>query len=301
MRKLPPLNALRAFEAAANRESFSAGAAELNVTQAAVSHQVRALEAWFGFPLFRRDGRAVYLTDEGRQLFRATRSALDRISGETSRLLDRERLGTVTLTTLQSFAATWLVPRLRRFRRRHPDIDVRITTRDEVIDLARSDVDLAIRYGLGDWPEMYVERLMGDDLFPVCSPELAAGPPGLRSLADLRHHTLIHDDYPVGWEAWLATVGAPGDIDASRGPLYDSSSLVVDAAVAGDGVALGRSALVEDALADGRLVRPLDVALHGEFAYYFVCLPDALDRQAVRLFHDWLIEEVAPYSSGEQA
>lgn len=293
MRKLPPLKALRAFEAAANRESFSAGADELNVTQAAVSHQIRALEEWFGFPLFRRDGRAVHLTDDGRQLFRATRTAFDTIAGETARLLDRGQIHTVTVTTLQSFAATWLVPHLRRFRRLHPDIDVRVTTREEVIDLTRSDIDLAIRYGLGEWPGLHVERLMGEDLFPVCSPELAAGPPGLRALEDLRHHTLIHDDYPVGWEAWLRTVGAPTDIDVSRGPLYDTTSLVVDAAVAGDGVALGRSALVEDALASGRLVRPLDITLPGTFAYYFVCNPDALERQAVRQFHDWLVDEIA--------
>lgn len=296
MRTLPPLKALRAFEAAANRESFSAGAEELNVTQAAVSHQVRALEDWFGFPLFRRDGRSVRLTDDGRQLFRATRTAFDTIAGETARLMDRGQVGVVTVTTMQSFAATWLVPRLRRFRRLNPDIDVRISTQDDIVDLTRSDVDLAIRYGMGNWPGLHVERLMGDELYPVCSPELAAGPPGLQSLEDLRHHTLIHDDYPVGWEAWLQIVGGPADIDATRGPLYDSSSLVVNAAVAGDGVALGRTALVEDALAEGRLVRPLDIKVPGEFAYYFLCLPAALERQAVRAFHDWLIDEVSAFS-----
>jgi len=290
---------LRAFEAAANRESFSAGADELHVTQAAVSHQIRALEDWFGFPLFRRDGRSVTLTEDGRQLFRATRTALDTIAGETARLLDRGRVGTVTVTTLQSFAATWLVPRLGRFRRLHPDIDVRVTTREEVVDLARSDVDLAIRFGQGDWPPLHVERLMGEELYPVCSPALAGGSPGLRSLEDLRHHTLIHDDYPAGWEAWLTTVGAPGDIDASRGPLYTTSSLVIDAAVAGDGVALGRSTLVQDALADGRLIRPFDITVTAEHAYYLAYLPEALDRQPVHLFRTWLPEEVADFSAAD--
>lgn len=290
-RRLPPLNALRAFEAAAARTSFSQAAEDLNVTQAAVSHQVKALEDWFGFPLFRREARAVRLTPEGAQLFEAARDALDGIADAAHRLRADDGGTPLTITVLHSFAATWLVPRLRRFRDRHPEIDVRITTSETLVDLARSDIDVAIRYGVGDWPGLHVDWLMAEDRFPVCSPALAEGPPPLERLEDLRGQTLIHDDDYFGWPEWLAAAGVEG-VDVARGPLYSNSNLAVDAAINGDGILLARSVLVTDALASGRLVKPFDVSQPARMAYYLACTEAALGRPRVAAFRDWLFDEI---------
>ncbi len=291
-RRLPPLNALRAFEAAAARTSFSQAAEDLNVTQAAVSHQVKALEDWFGFPLFRREARAVRLTPEGAQLFEAARDALDAIADTAQRLRADDGSAPLTITVLHSFAATWLVPRLRRFRDRHPEIDVRITTSETLVDLARSDIDIAIRYGMGDWPGLHVERLMAEDRFPVCSPALAVGPPRLERLEDLRGQTLIHDEDFFGWPEWLAAAGVDG-VDVARGPVYSNSNLAVDAAINGDGILLARSVLVTDALAGGRLVKPFDVSQPARMAYYLACTEAALNRPRVAAFRGWLLDEIA--------
>lgn len=291
MRRLPPLNAVRAFEAAAARSSFSQAAEDLNVTQAAVSHQIKALEEWFGFPLFRREARAVRLTPEGAQLFETARDALDALAETAQRLRADDGSAPLTITVLHSFAATWLVPRLRRFHDRHPDIDVRITTSETLVDLVRSDIDVAIRYGMGDWPGLHIERMMAEDRFPVCSPELADGPPPLERLEDLRRQTLIHDDDFFGWPEWLAAAGVEG-VDVGRGPLYSNSNLAVDAAINGDGILLARSVLVEDALASGRLVKPFDVSQPARMAYYFACAEPALSRPRVTAFRDWLFEEI---------
>ncbi len=290
-RRLPPLNALRAFEAAAARTSFSQAAADLHVTQAAVSHQVKALEDWFGFPLFRREGRAVRLTPEGAQLYETAREALDAVAETARRLREDDAGGPLTVTVLHSFAATWLVPRLRRFRERHPDIDVRIDTSEALVDLARSDIDVAIRYGMGNWPGLHVEWLMAEDRFPVCSPELAAGPPPLERLEDLRGLTLIHDDDYFGWPEWMAAAGVTG-VDVRRGPAYTNSNLAVDAAINGDGILLARSVLVADALAAGRLVKPFDVSQPARMAYYFACTEATLARPRVAAFREWLLEEI---------
>jgi LysR family glycine cleavage system transcriptional activator len=290
MRRLPPLNALRAFEAAAARTSFSQAAADLHVTQAAVSHQVKLLEDWFGLPLFRREARSVRLTAAGALLFEAARDALETLAEVTRRLRDDDG-GRLTVTVLHSFAATWLVPRLRRFREHHPDIDVRLDTTETLVDLARSDVDVAIRYGMGNWPGLHVEWLMAENRFPVCSPALAAGPPRLERLEDLRGLTLIHDDDIFGWPEWLAAAGIQG-VDVRRGPAYNNSNLAVDAAINGDGILLARSVLVADALAAGRLVKPFDVSQPAHMAYYFACTEAALERPKVAAFRAWLTDEI---------
>ncbi|MEZ5932976.1 MAG: transcriptional regulator GcvA [Alphaproteobacteria bacterium] len=292
VRRLPSLNALRAFEAAARHLSFSRAADELNVTKAAVSHQVKALEEELGLPLFRRLNRALLLTDAGQTLLPSLTQAFGMMGGAIDRLKKRDETGELTLTTLASFAAIWLVPRLGRFRRAHPEIDVRITTSDESIDFAASDVDLAIRYGAGRWPNVHVERLMTEEIFPVCAPSLLADGPPLEKPADLANHTLLHDYTLETWRMWLIAVGE-GGVDAERGPRYQHSNLVIQAAEQGDGVALARSVLAADALAKGRLVKPFDVALPAEFAYYLVCPPDHLKRPKVKAFRAWLVDEAA--------
>ena len=286
-RRLPPLNALRAFEAAARHLSFTQAAEELNVTQAAVSHQIRGLEDWLGFPLFRRLSRALVLTEAGQILFPEVREAMDILTTAVNRVQRQDSEGVLTVTTMDSFAVSWLVPRLGRFRQSHPDIDVRLVMADRMVDLAREGVDVAIRYGRGSWPGLTVSLLRTEELFPVCAPELLAGGPPLKEPGDLANYTLLHDEMPVDWRDWLAAVGCD-TVNPERGPGYSHSNLVLLAARAGEGVALGRSVMVADDLAEGRLVRPFDFALPAPQAYYLACVEGEEDRPKVRAFRDWL-------------
>ena len=292
VRRLPPLNALRVFEAAARHLSFTRAAEELNVTQAAVSHQIKGLEERLGLKLFRRLNRALLLTDQGQAHYPSVRDALDALAEATKRLGAGVEAGRLTVSTLVSFAANWLVPRLGRYRALNPEIDVRITTSDSLVDFARHDVDLAIRYGGGEWRGLDAVRLMTEEVFPVCSPDLLDGGRPLRNPSDLGHYTLLHDDMREDWQMWLMAAGAT-DIDATRGPGFSNSNLVVQAAIAGEGVALGRSVLVADDLAQGRLVRPFDMSLPGEFAYYIVCPEADARRPKVEAFRNWLLDEAA--------
>jgi LysR family glycine cleavage system transcriptional activator len=296
-RRLPSLNAMRAFEAAARHLSFTLAAEELHVTQAAVSHQIKALEEHLGMPVFKRLNRALILTPAGQALFPAVSEALDIMASAVDRLHHQDQSGELTVTTMDSFAATWLVPKLGRFRRSNPDIDIRISTSDESIDFARVNVDMAIRYGAGHWPGLSVERLMTEEVFPVCAPSLLQLGPPLCCPADLKNHTLLHDDLRVDWRMWLMATGEE-NIDASKGPGYQHSNLVILAAEQGDGVALARSVLVQNALAAGRLVKPFDFAIPGEYAYYMVCPEANLKRPKVKAFREWLIAEAGASDSG---
>jgi len=289
-RKLPPLNALRAFDAAAHHLSFTRAAAELFVTHGAVSRQIRLLEEWLGVALFRREHRAVVLTEAGQAYAQAVRESLDRLAEATQQLRARDRAGRLNVATSDSFAALWLVPRLGRFRAQHAEVDLRLSTSDRLIDLAREGFDMAIRYGRGVYPGLEAEHLMTEDLSPVCSPALLEGPEGLRRPEDLGRVTLLHDDMRQDWRMWLMAAGIEG-IDSTRGPSYEHSNLVIQAAVQGEGVALGRGALVAGDLAAGRLVQPFDISLRADFAYYVVHPPGALARPKVRAFRDWLMEE----------
>lgn len=289
-RDLPPLNALRAFEAAARHLSFTRGARELHVTQAAVSHQVRGLEEHLGLRLFRRGGRSLSLTDEGQTYYPAVRAALDGLAEATAQLRAREERQTLTVSVLPSFAARWLVPRLGRFREAQPGIDVRVAPDPDVADFAGDDVDVGIRYGRGSYPGLASHRLMDEEVFPVCSPRLLAGPHPLREPADLRHHTLLHDETRGDWRTWLLAAGV-SDVDPTRGPLFVDSSMLVQAAVEAQGVALARRVLAREDLAAGRLVRVLDKPLPRDFAYHIV-YPDRSGADArVAAFRDWLLAE----------
>ncbi|GAB4178035.1 MAG: transcriptional regulator GcvA [Thalassobaculales bacterium] len=296
-RSLPPLTALRAFEAAARQLSFTRAAEELNVTQAAISHQVKALEDWLGLPLFRRTGRSLLLTDSGAAYLNVVREAFDRLDEGTTRLLARDRAGNLTVSVLASFAAKWLVPRLGRFRDLHPEIDVRIQAFDALVDFAREDVDVAIRYGRGNWPGLAAVRFLTEDIMPVCSPRLVEGPRPLAEPADLRHHTLLHDYMREDWRMWLMAAGVQG-IDPTRGPSFSHSSMVLQAAIDGLGVALGRSALITDDLKAGRLVKPFELALHTDYAYYLVYPEGSGTRPKIVAFRNWLEAEAAADGAG---
>jgi LysR family transcriptional regulator, glycine cleavage system transcriptional activator len=201
----------------------------------------------------------------------------------------------LTVSTLDAFASKWLVPRLFKFRRAHGGIDIRLSTSEKLADFVSDGIEIAIRYGRGQYPGVRSELLMQEDLSPVCSPALLDGPHPLRNPTDLKYHTLIHDDFPIDWAMWLRMAGIEG-IDPHRGPSFYASEHVVQAAVQGEGVALGRSSLVDDDIAAGRLVRPFEFRLSAGLAYYLVYPPGALKRQKVKNFRDWIMGEVASQS-----
>jgi LysR family transcriptional regulator, glycine cleavage system transcriptional activator len=293
-RRLPPLNTLPDFEAAARHLSFTKAAEELHVTHGAVSRQVKSLEDYLGLPLFRRLNRALRLTDEGQAYARSVRELLDSLAEVTRRLGTPKGASGLTVSTTYSFTSGWLVPRLGRFRALHPDIDLRLQANDQIVDFARDNVDLAIRYGRGHYPGLAAERLMGDDYAPVSSPALLKGKHPLRKPEDLRHHVLLHEEgNEVDWRMWLMAAGVEG-IDASRGPVFSHSAMAIQAAIRGEGVALGRTALIEEELATGQVVRLFDLRLKAEMAYYIVCPPRSLERPKVRAFRDWILAEASP-------
>lgn len=291
-RRLPPLSTLPSFEAAARHLSFSKAADELHVTHGAVSRAVRHLEEHLGVQLFLRATRSVHLTAAGSAYAAEVRETLDRLAAATLAAQGQHSSGTLNVSTLDSFAAKWLVPRLFRFRRAHSDVDVRLSTSEKLADFVTDGIDIAIRYGRGQYPAVKVELLLEEEVFPVCSPAFLEGPHPLRTPADLVHHTLVHDDFHIDWATWLRTAGVKG-IDAHRGPVYHSSEHAVQAAVLGEGVVLGRSALVADDLAAGRLVRPFAFRLPAGLAYYLAYPPRALQQYKVKAFRDWLLAEVA--------
>lgn len=296
-RRLPPLNALRAFEAAARSLSFTKAAEELSVTQAAISHQVKALEDHLGVPLFRRLNRALALTEAGRTYHPLLSEAFDLIDAGTRRVRARDVEGPLRISVLPSFAGVWLLPRLRRFREKHSDIDVLVQADDRLVDFGRDDIDLAVRYGYGNYPGLRCDHLMGDEIFPVCAPALLDGDPPLRRPQDLRHHTLLHDevsrtDDSPDWRIWLRAAGLEdAGIDPDRGPGYSDMWMVLTAAANGEGVALGRKTLAGDFLKNGRLVAPFGPRLKTRLAYWIVSPRPTDEWPKVHAFREWLIEE----------
>jgi LysR family transcriptional regulator, glycine cleavage system transcriptional activator len=294
--RLPPLSALRAFEAAARHMSFSKAAEELFVTPAAISHQIHALEEDLGVRLFQRLNRSIELTASARVLLPGLSEAFAAIRASVKRLHAHTDTGSLTVTASPSFAAKWLVLRLHRFQARCPEIDVRISATDEVVDLTKDDFDVAIRYGTGNYPGLEVELLFTNEVFPACGPQLLTAGPPLRRPDDLRHHALIHDlaverdPLVPTWTMWLKAAGVK-DVPATGGLSFNNISLALDAAIAGHGVVLAYSTIAAADLAAGRLVRLFSLALPDQFAYYIVTAPGALERPKVRAFRDWLREE----------
>jgi LysR family glycine cleavage system transcriptional activator len=293
---LPPLSALRAFEAAARLKSFTKAADELAVTPAAISHQIHALEADLGVSLFHRRNRQVELTTSARLLLPGLTDAFAGIQTAVRRLRAHNDTGTLTVTASPSIAAKWLVLRLHRFQEQWPDIDVRISTSDEIVDLTRGDFDLAIRYGAGRYPGLAVELLLRNEVFPACSPRLLEAGPPLRTPEDLRHHALIHDQAvdrdPLAptWTMWLKAAGVTAEPTAP-GLTFSNGYMALDAAIAGHGVVLAYSTIAAADIAAGRLARLFSLALPDLFAYYIVTAPGALERPKVKAFRDWLRRE----------
>ena len=295
-RRIAPLNALRAFEAAARHLSFTRAAAELNVTPAAISHQIKALEEYFGVPLFRRLTRALQLTDEGQAALPRLRDGFDLLA-DACTILEADRdSGLLTVSAAPSIAAKWLVTRLDRFRALEPDIDIRLDATDRLADFARDGVDIAIRYGGGNYPELSVRQLFATRVHPVCSPGFLKQCPTLRSPQGLAGRTLLHIDWTTqdetwpSWKMWLLAAGVSG-VDPARGPRFSDVAMAIQAAAEGHGIALVSDVLAADDLAAGRLVRPFDLSVYVDFAYYVVCPPEKSDVPKVGLFCDWLCAE----------
>jgi len=294
-RRLPPLNALRAFEAAARHLNFSRAADELSVTPGAVSQQIQNLEDYIGAALFKRTPKGLLLTDAAQIALPALREAFDRLGEAASMLtaaVDGRRL---TVSVAPSFAAKWLVPRLGRFETAHPQVDVWVSAGMELVDFANGEVDVAIRYGGGRYPGLEVHRLMRESVIAVASPEMMASN-ALNTLEDLKHHVLLHDGSPDAdescpdWSMWLAARGVK-DIDGQRGPRFNQSSLVIEAAVQGRGIALAKRTLAQADLDAERLVTPFEISTDVDFAYHLV-YPKAKGRlPQVKAFVTWLTDE----------
>jgi LysR family glycine cleavage system transcriptional activator len=303
-RRLPPLNALRAFEAAARHLNFEKAGDEIAVTASAVGQQVKALEAWLGHPLFvRQPSRGVALTPLGERYAASLSEVLDRLDEATAQVLRPKTSNIITVSAMPSLASNWLIPRLGGFRERHPEIDVRVSVSMRLTDFAREDVDIAIRFGRGHYPGLHTELLMEEYFFAVCSAALLKDPARpLREPADLRHHTLVHEiaegvmDYTT-WDSWLKAVGVEG-IDTSRGPRFTHTYLCLQAAASGQGVALATNVLIGDYLDAGRLVRPFPHQVKGAYQYYIVCPETNADKPALVAFRRWLLDEARAQGDG---
>jgi LysR family glycine cleavage system transcriptional activator len=299
MRRVPGLNTLKTLEAAGRHMSFTRAASELGVTPAAVSHQIREFEDQLGVRLFQRTSRKMRHTTGGEILHAAVSDALENINRAVARLQKTGNKQRLKVTGFPSITAKCLVPRLDRFLEIVPDADVRIDVSQTPLDFVRDDVDIAIRFGDGVCPGMKVDRLFEETVFPVCSPALLSGDRPLRQPQDLLHHTLIHVDWQdmgpwPNWRMWMLAAGI-SDFNESRGLHFGLTSLAIQAAIDGHGVALGDSTLVADDIAAGRLVQPFNVALKGppQLAYFVISPEETADEPMVRAFREWVLSEAA--------
>jgi len=296
---LPPLTALRAFEAAGRHLSITKAAEELHVTPAAVSHQVKALEDHLDVQLFRRVGNALFLTDAGQACLPGLRAGFAELSRAMAALRECDLRGSLVLSVAPVFAAKWLIPRLGRFHTSHPDIDVRISAALALVDFEREGVDAAIRIGRGRYPGLAADRLFGESVVPMCSPALARGAQPLKAPEDLRHHVLLHFEWPGSepviptWEEWLRAMGVEG-VDPKPGPRFTQPDYAMQAAIEGAGIVLGWRTLAQADLDAERLVTPFDLPLPMEVAFYLVYPEVAGNRPKLAVFREWMLREAAP-------
>lgn len=298
-RRLPPLNALRAFEAAARHESFKGAADELSVTPAAVGHQIRTLEDFLGVELFHRLNRAVEPTDAARRLLPDLTRAFDLMVDALSTLDEDDGENVISVSTVPSFAVKWLIPRLERFNRAHPELDVRISASMEMTDFSKGGFDCAIRFGSGNYPDLKAWKILDDTVLPAASPTLLASVGGVTQPSDLSRLPLIHDDslrydpMTPDWRAWLMAVGAEDKVDWRRGTHFSYADHAVQAAIDGMGVVLTRRSLAAHDLATGRLVTPFQGEQPLSMSYWFVCPPRNATRPRISAFRDWILSEAS--------
>ncbi|SEK83938.1 LysR family transcriptional regulator, glycine cleavage system transcriptional activator [Colwellia chukchiensis] len=295
-KRLPPLNAIRAFEASARQLSFTRAAEELFVTQAAISHQIKALEDHLGIKLFMRKNRALLLTEDGQSYYLDIKDIFNNLHEATEKLLARGEKGAITVSMQPSFAIQWLVPRLNSFNLVHPDIDVRIKAVDQPENSLTEDVDLAIYYGRGRWSGIHAEQLHTEYLIPVCSPLLLTGKKPLAKISDLAGHTLLHDTSRRDWKRWFKFVDAKAS-NVNHGPIFSHSAMVLQAAIHGQGVALAHSVLAKPDIDAGRLVCPFKEVLVSKNSYYIVCREQQLEIGKIAAFREWVLQTVADEQS----
>ena len=294
MTKIPSMSALRAFEAAATHLNFTQAALALHQTQGAISHQIRELERRLGVKLFERQPRGISLTDAGSVYLPFVREALDRLRAGSRALSSKRNVNVLTVSVSPNFAAKWLVPRLGAFFEQYPQIDLRISATMQHVDFGDGGIDVAVRHGTGDWPHLHVTQLCAEEVFPVYGATLHSGSARIESLDDLQRAALLHDRTREGWEPWLRNFRSDlHEFKLDKGPVFSQTSLVIDAAVAGQGVALARSALAAVDLIAGRLVRPLREVAPARFAYWIVCPKAASADSPVREFTQWLCAQAA--------
>lgn len=291
-RRLPPLNSLKVFEAAARHLSFTRAAEELFVTQAAVSHQVKALEEFLGLKLFRRRNRSLLLTEEGQSYFTDIKDIFTSLLEATDKVLERSEKGSLTISLQPSFAIQWLVPRLAGFNEQEPDIDVRIKAVDMDDGSLTDDVDVAIYYGRGNWPGLRADKLYQEYLVPLCAPRLLDGVKPLNSLSDLSKHNLLHDTSRKDWKQFVNQHGIAG-VNVNHGPIFSHSTMVLQAAAHGQGIALGNNVLAQPEIEAGRLVCPFDEVLVSKNAFYVVCHAKQADVGRIATFRDWMLNIAA--------
>ncbi len=294
MRDLPPLNALRAFEAAARHLSFQRAAEELEVTPTAISHHIRSLEDNLGLKLFiRHKPRPLALTEAGHHLYPVLRDNFDQLASTIAQLKQPQGSTELIVTSINDFASKWLLPRLPKFQKAYPDINLRLQTSVVVVDLKSRMVDMAIRYGQGHYPGLEVKKLFSDVFVPVCSPQLLQGDPPLQTLQDIAQHTLLHCEWmnydgpnQPSWQRWLQMACITA-VDPFRGPKFTGESLAIQAAINGQGIALCSSVHVADDLRRGLLVQPFDIVLEG-FSFSAVYLKDHPKAAQISSFVQWL-------------
>ena len=294
--KLPPPNSLVTFEAAARHRNFTRAAAELGVTQAAVSRQIRTLEDHLGVAVFRRAPKGLQLTREGLRLFQAVTMGLEHIATTAADIRRVRSDAEVTVSTSVTFASYWLMSRVAKFRAAYPDIELRLVASAPVANLAGAGIDLAVRYGDGRWPGVEATHLLDNEVFAVCAPHYLEGRPPLTEPADLLGETLLnlveYDRNWVTWEAWLREFGVV-DKPARRGPQFDNYLILIQAALGGQGIALGGGRLADDFLASGALVRPIAATLRSESGFYVVVPREVPLSEPAALFRDWVLAEAA--------
>jgi LysR family glycine cleavage system transcriptional activator len=289
-RRLPSLNALRAFETAARNQSFTLAARELFVSHAAISRHIRDLEDWLGVALFNRTGRGVTLTDAGTRYGRDLTPLFDRLAGATREVMTGGRLRSLTVSVEPSIASRWLVPRLGRFNELHPDIELSVDPQNRLVDFHTGEADLGIRYGAADWLNVEAQKLSDVEVFPVCSPKLIAGREDLTP-EDLADYYLLHEQRKDWWDNWLAAAR----VDAAqgwRGTIFQNH-LAIEAAEAGQGFALGDQILCTDAIIDGWLLRPFSIDIREPYSYYIVRAKRTKESAPGRAFREWLTGEMA--------
>ncbi|MBZ9612604.1 transcriptional regulator GcvA [Rheinheimera maricola] len=290
-RRLPPLNALKAFETAARHLSFTKAAEEMYVTQAAISHQIKALEDHLGLKLFMRKNRSLLLTEEGQSYFLDIKEIFLQLHESTEKLLARGAKGSLTVSLQPSFAIQWLVPRLNQFSEQHPDIDVRIKAVDLDEGSLTDDVDVAIYYGRGSWRNLHADKLHTEYLLPVCSPLLLNSSKPLQEPTDLQYHNLLHDGSRRAWKAWFTTQNFK-HFNVNQGPIFSHSSMVLQAAIHGQGVALAHNVLARPDINSGRLIVPFNHVLISKDAYYLVCRESQTELGKITAFRQWMTQMV---------